>query len=324
MNNRDLTGEGFSEVITEPQPPPPIGHNMPPPGLAIGPALIDRVKLSHAKLFERGKELIEAEARMPKGPDGKIICPDDVWEKKLTEYVSQLQTAKVSLDTARQAEIEPYRSNMSAVHGLFRDMMDRLVDPDNKTFNSLKVRAEAALTKYKSAKLAAERARIAKEQEDARKAQAEADKRAADKLAEAQRLEAEAARKRNPEKKAEAQQAAAAAQQEAEAAAATAQTVAAQTEAVERENTMPGAAQTRARSANALSGLQEFLDFRNVDRAKIDFEPLRQHLPADAIDQAMRSYMRANGDAVKDEIKNKRQPVRGVEFFMNERTRVTK
>lgn len=50
---------------------------------------------------------------------------------------------------------------------------------------------------------------------------------------------------------------------------------------------------------------------RNVDRTKIDLEALRPYLPAEAIDQAIRAYIRANG--------NNPAPVKGVEFFEDKR-----
>lgn len=185
MSNRDLEGDGFSHIVTEP-PPPPVGHNN-PPGLLIGDPLMDRVKLTHRDLLKRGADLVAAEARIPKAADGKtLICPDDEWEKKLTETVRQIQGAHVSLDTARTAEIEPYRNATSLVHGLFRDLMDKLVDPDpKKTQNSLKARAERALNDYKTKKRQAEERRLAEEaerqrvaEETARRAREETERKA--------------------------------------------------------------------------------------------------------------------------------------------------
>lgn len=50
---------------------------------------------------------------------------------------------------------------------------------------------------------------------------------------------------------------------------------------------------------------------RNVDRNNLDLESLRPHLPAEAIDQALRAYIRANGDNPKT--------LTGVEFFEDRR-----
>jgi hypothetical protein len=363
MPRHDLEGDGFSQIVTE---APPIGHNN-PPGLLTGEPLMDRVKLTHRDLLKRGADLVAAEARIPKGPDGKLICPDDDWEKKLTETVRQIQGAHGSLDTARTAEIEPYRNATSLVHGLFRDLMDKLVDPDpKKTQNSLKARAERALNDYKTKKRQAEERRLAEEaelrrqeeekarrarEETERKAREEEDRRraaAAEEERKAQEAAAEALavanRKRNAEARAAAdaeaarlaeiaretsdrrrreEEQAAEERRQREEAARVEEDQAAEARATAEAAAATGAAGvTRTRSSNAMSGQQEFVDFRDFNRETIDLEKLRAHIPTDAYEQAVRSFVRANADMLKDEIKNRRQPVRGVVFFINTRTQV--
>jgi len=90
----------------------------------------------------------------------------------------------------------------------------------------------------------------------------------------------------------------------------------------ERAAKLPAAAVTRTRSPNAVQSAQEFVDFRSLDRNIVDLEPLRAHLSTEHIEMALRSYIGANTTAIKEEIRNRRQPLRGVEFWINQRTRV--
>ena len=45
----------------------------------------------------------------------------------------------------------------------------------------------------------------------------------------------------------------------------------------------------------AQSSLRTFWDFTDLDRDKVDLETLRHHLPVDAIEKALRSYIKAGG-----------------------------
>jgi phage host-nuclease inhibitor protein Gam len=47
-----------------------------------------------------------------------------------------------------------------------------------------------------------------------------------------------------------------------------------------------------------MTTLKQFWNFRDLDRAAIDLEALRQHLPTDALEKAVRSYINANKDAL--------------------------
>lgn len=362
---RDIAGGGFSEAITEPAPPPRDHNN--PPGLLVGEPLLMRVKTTHFALFERAASLLEAEARAPKGEDGKtIVCLDDDWERKLTETAAQLSDCHSKMDVVRMAEMEPYRTNMNSIHGMFRDLMDKMVDPDKKTMTSLRHRIERALNKYKSDKVEAERKRREAEAEKARQAQLELERKQREEEAKrreeedarrraaeeetrkaqeaARQAELAASRKRSDEAKAAAEAEAARLRKEADDRAAlqrqideqaardraareeadrkAAAEAAEKTAAAETAVAAPAASLSRTRSANAMSGQQEFTDFRDLNRETVDLERLRSHIPSDAIEQAIRSYIKANDDVIKDEIKNRRQPVRGVVFFINTRTQV--
>lgn len=60
-----------------------------------------------------------------------------------------------------------------------------------------------------------------------------------------------------------------------------------------------------------LSTLQRHWTFANLDRAALDLELLRGHLPGDALEQAVRSFIAAGG-----------RELRGVDIFEDDRTRV--
>lgn len=366
MANTDLGGADFEEVVAGPKIAG-IGDNSQAVGLLIGPPLKDRVLLTHGKLFERAKALLEAEARIPKATDGQtLLCDSDDEERKMTELSKQLADCASRMDTARTAEIAPYRENLNLVHGMFREVMDKMEDPDNKTFRSLRHRLERALNAYKSRKKAAEDKRLADIAEKLRLEEVAAKKKRDDEAAALQAAEdarqkaaAEMARKakeaadaaaaaanlkRNKETKAAADaeakrlaDIAAEAEQrrleeqaqiDADRLARDEQTARDEAEAqrkrdeVEAQNAVPAAAVTRSRSSNAMSGQQEFVNYKDMNRETLDLDRIRSHIPSDALEQACRAYLKANNDMIRDEIKNRRQPVRGVTFFIDTRTQV--
>jgi hypothetical protein len=84
-------------------------------------------------------------------------------------------------------------------------------------------------------------------------------------------------------------------------------------EAAQAKAQAPSAELTRLHgSLGTATSLRNFgWKHRNVDRAALDLEKLRPYLPADALDQALRAYIRAEG--------NNPKPIRGVEFFEDRR-----
>ena len=59
----------------------------------------------------------------------------------------------------------------------------------------------------------------------------------------------------------------------------------------------------------SVSSLRTFLNFRNLDRAELDLESLRQHLPIGGLESAVRSYIAAGGTKL-----------RGVEIYEDQST----
>lgn len=56
----------------------------------------------------------------------------------------------------------------------------------------------------------------------------------------------------------------------------------------------------------SVSSLRTFWDFADLDRNALDLEALRQHLPADALEKALRSFIKAGG-----------RELRGARIFQN-------
>lgn len=62
------------------------------------------------------------------------------------------------------------------------------------------------------------------------------------------------------------------------------------------------------------TSLKEFWDFADLDRATLDLDALRDHLPHDALEKGVRSWIKANGDALRQGA-----TLRGVRIFEDTR-----
>lgn len=316
MSDRDLDGDGFGAL----EYLPPRGHNR-PPSLLLDEALVADIENDSAFLFARADELAGAESRMP-----PVDGPTN--EAKATEFVRQIQAAVKAIDAARIARKEPYRRGASQVDSRFNIPTDAL--------EKLKKRVEARLTEYKRAVAEAARAKAEAEAKARREAEekAAAERRRAQEEAERKEREAReaaeaAARKRSAEARAKAEaearraaDAAEVARKQREAAEEAERVAAEARHKAEKLAEAPAAEHTRRRSTSAVSSLQEFVDFRDLDRRNIDLDKLREHFTTDAIETAVRAYARANSDMIKAELKNARQPLRGIVFWINARTNV--
>lgn len=327
--------DGFTEVLA-PLDPAVIGHNsgaivLPKPD-EIRAGLRDRFR----ELFKRADDLLMAESRIPRDERQNLYCQDDAWEEKLTEMVRQIQGANKALDTKRMDEKQTFDDLASAVHGTFREVMDKLVDPRPRGVSALKHRVEAALTAYKAKKeaiaraKAEEAAKLRRAEEDRLRRKAEEDQRIADAAAAKLReAEEEAARKRKPQTKAAAEEAVQAAAEQAAAAQdqASGSTVLAEGASnlrseAERAAAAPAADLTRMRSSNAVSSLQEFLDVRDIAGERLPPATLWAYVSQAEKEKAVRGYMRVHADQIKEGLKNDKQPLAGAIFFMNKRTSV--
>lgn len=267
-----------------------IGDNS---GLRKGEDLNFHLATTYAELTKRTEDLIAAEARMP-----EISTPKA--DEKATEFVKQIQACVKAMDLARVGEKEPYDTAGDAVHAFFRGPMDKLTAPTKNAPAGLKERVQARQTKYKLAVAEAERKRREAEAEFAR--QEESRRRAA--AAEAERLAQEAeraaARKRNEGERLKAEALATAARERA-AETAEAERVAAETRAAADRSAGANLADlSRARGATGgVSSLRTFWNFRDMDRATLDLEALRSHIPTEALEQAVRAAIKAGTRTLK-------------------------
>lgn len=330
-----------------------VGDNEPPIGLRTGSDLTQYIAITHAALFKRADDLIEAESRLP-------AVVDEATDAKATEYVKLIQACEKGLDQARLNEKAPYDLYASEIHSKFRGFQDKLVRPSKGAPPGLKERIQEKQTTYKLKVAEAERQRreaaaaearrieedarlrreaeerVIREAENQRRLEAEAIERAAKEAA--RQAELAASRKRSDESRAQAEAQAAEARRIADEAAAArhAQQVkddearrirdeASRKEAEESANARAHAEKaaaatdaelTRSRGARGgISSLTTFWDARDIDRATLDLEALRSHIASDALEVAIRSYMKAN-----KELLDAGHQIAGVTFFKNHRT----
>lgn len=292
--------DGFSEMIPAPASAG-IGHNQGPEWLPIGKELAGRLKAAHKKAMKRADELIDADA---------IASVDNPTQlKKATERVRQYQASLTELDGQRKAEKEPYRLGGAQVDGFFNEKAEELA--------LLKLGAERLMNDFNTRVTAAARKLAADELRKKQAAEQLAAQLAADKLRKAEAAKAKAKGAKTIAKAAERIV-------EAEDAVSAHEEAQADTTRAARRLAAPAAHLTRSRSANAVSSQQEFIDFDSIDREKIDLERLRFLIPLAAVESAVRMYIGSQTDQIKVELRKKpaQQPLAGVRFFINSRTRV--
>lgn len=235
-----------------------LGHNRAPDD---ADPLRERLADEHASITDRRDELLAAVERVPE------VIEDDDTAGRAADFIKQLTACHKNAESTRVAEKEPYLAASRAVDGWFKKITEPLA--------KAKKTVEARLTVYQRKKADEERrAREAAERqarEAAEKARKEAEERAAA-LAEESDLDAAVAAEE-------------AANHAAEAAA-----------EAERAADAKAAELSRTRGDyGAVASLRTHWTFRDLDRDKIALEPLRQHIPTDAFEKAVRSYIRAGG-----------------------------
>lgn len=238
--------------------PAPIGDNQPPVDYD---ALTERLNLDHVALINRRNDLVNAMERVPE------TIEDEATAKAASDFVKQLQAVIKQANAARVEEKEPYLEGGRRVDGFFRAI--------EKSVDEVKAKVLARMTVYQRA-VEAEARRVRLEDERvAREAAEEARKAAA---------EAEAAMKEEADMDA-------ALEAEAEA-----KRKAAEAETAKRAAEANAASLSRSRSsAGTVASLTTEWTFRDLDREKLDLEALRQHLPEKALEQAVRSFIKAGG-----------------------------
>jgi hypothetical protein len=237
-----------------------IGHNSPPPDLLLGDALRDRLAEENGQLIARRDELLAAAGRIPP------IDSDDV-AGRVSDYIKQLTALAKAAETRRAGAKEPYLEGGRNIDGFFR----AITDPVAKA----KTAIERRLTDYLREKEA--RARREREEQE----------RLARETAEKARREAEARAKALADE--QSLQAAIAAEKAAETASADL------VKAAQAAEVKPAVLSRTRGEYGAVSSLRTQWVFDEIDREEIDLEVLRFHIPADGLEKAVRSFIKAGG-----------------------------
>ena len=256
------------------QAPAKIGDNMPPPN--VDP-LRDRLAETHAALLKRRDELLAGAERAP------AEVGDEDTAGRIADFIKQLAACIKNADIHRVAEKEVYLAGGRTVDGWFKKVSDPLTEAKRKI--------EDRLTIYQRRKADAER-KVREEVERLAREEAERAAKAA--------AEAEAAIKSAPDLQAAIIAEAAAAQAAADAA-----------KAQKAAEAKPAELSQSRGDFGAVASLHTFWDFADINRDILDLEALRQHIPADALEKAVRSFVKAGG-----------RELRGARIFENTETKV--
>lgn len=279
----------------------PLGHNR-RGELIAGDALELHLATTYSEIVERAKELLQ------RGPGfAQVASAED--DSASTEFLVKLRACYKWAEGKRVEEKEPYDTNAGIVHAFFKT---RVLDP----LTALGAEINRAQTAFKVQLANEERRRreeaerIAREEERQRR---EAAQRAE---AEARAAEQAAARKRNESARAEAEAKAAELRARAEEARVAEDQAAAARAEAQRAAAAPAADLSRSRGERGgVSSLKAHLTFRDLDRATIDLEALRNYLPDKALEQAVKGWIDANKGAAQAAAKGGAQPLRGVTIF---------
>lgn len=248
-------------------------HNQPDSATAIREDLTEK----HAAIIARTHELISASDRVPAVIDGDEIAG------KVGDFIKQVSACSKNAETARVAEKEPHLAAGRTVDGWFKS----LTDPLDRAKSTIQGRLTIYL-REKEAKERTERERIAREEREAAEAAAKLAREAESQMQDVQGLEVAL----------KAQDSAAKAAADAAQATKAAQVIAADL------------SRTRG-DYGSVASLQTFWDFKGLDRDNLDLATLRQHIPLDALEKAVRSFVKAGG-----------RELAGVEIFENTKAAV--
>lgn len=234
--------------------------------------LRDDLGMKNADLLKRQADLLAAAARVP-----EVVDSDDL-AGKIGDFIKQVAACNKAAEAARVSEKEPHLAASRVVDGFFKAVTDPL-EKAKKTIEgrlTLWLRQKADAERRERERIAAEERAAA---EAAAKAAKEAEDRATDQITLGRAIEAaDAAQK---------------AQADAEAARKAAEAKAAE---LSRNRGDYG----------SVASLRTYWDFSDLDRAGLDLETLRQHLPVEALEKAVRAYIKAGG-----------RELRGVRIFEN-------
>jgi hypothetical protein len=257
----------MNDVATELAPA--LGHNSPPDDITI---LRERLEDEAASLLRRRDELLGSVDRAP------LEIGDDDTAGRVADLIKLVMACHKNAEAARVARKEPFLASGRAVDGFYKQITDPL--------ERAKKTVESRLTAYQRRKADEERRR---REEEARAQAAEAERQRRDAEAAAAALKSE-----------EDLDAAIIAEEHAAQAAADA------VQAQRAAEAKPADLSRSRGTFGSVASLRTFWDFTDLDRAALDLETLRPHLPQDAIEKAVRSFIKAGG-----------RELRGVKIFEN-------
>lgn len=250
----------------------PRDHNRPP-------GLVEEIRASlatdGAALCRRRDELLASFLRAP------AEIADQETSGKVSDLVKLIASCQKNAEGERVSRKEPYLEASRAVDGFFK----LITEPLDKAKRAL----EQRLTAWQRKVADAERRRREEADRLARE-EAERQRRDAEAKAAALKTEADLGAAIVAEDKAR--------QAEADAEAAR-KAAAAKPAELSRERGELG----------SVASLRTYWDFRDLDRATLDLEILRPHLPQDALEKAVRSFIKAGG-----------RQLRGCDIFENSAT----
>jgi hypothetical protein len=230
-----------------------------------------------ASLIARREQLLAGVERMP------ARIEDEDTEKRASDLARMLGAALTAADKTRLARNEPARMAQALINSVY----SKITEPLTRARKSVLDR----LTTYQRVKAEAERRRRTEEARR-RAEEAERQRQAAEEASRVIETDADL-------------DVAVSTEELARQAAADAERARQATEAKLAEL-------TRQRGDfGAVASLRTFFDFTDLDRDELDLEKLRAYLPLDALEKAVRAYIRAGG-----------RELRGVTIFENTRTTV--
>lgn len=237
-----------------------LGDNRPPPDLLTGDMLREKLRDENMALLKRRDELLAGVDRIPE------ITNDEI-AGRVGDFIKQLAALAKAADGKRIDAKEPFLEGGRTVDGFFKHISDPV--------GAAKKTVEAKLTGYLREKEAAARR---KAEEEARRQREEAE-----------RLRHEAAAREAAAHDAKGLDQAIEADAKADTAA---------SDALQAEKAADAKAADFSRTRGeygAVASLRTAWTFDAIDRERLDLEALRHHLPADALEKAVRSFIRAGG-----------------------------
>jgi len=237
--------------------------------------LLERLNEDHRAITKRKDDLLFEADMAP-----ETVGNEDT-AKQISDLISEINKHVKSTDKVREGEKAPFLTAGRTVDGFFKGV----TEPLEKAAKKLNV----PLTTYQR-----------KKADDERRAREETERRAKE---EAERAAKEAEAKIAALESSDDLAGAIAAEEASNRAAAEA-------EKAKREAEAKAAELSRTRSAKgSVASLRTFWNFADLDRATVDLEALRSHLPQDALEKAVRSYISAGG-----------RELRGVRIFEDAKT----